>query len=78
MSVMPNTKTNELFGLTPNHCRPNRPKRHPARVASEITSEIIPSVRVPVQPLLLKGFFSVYSMFKDFDPKDFHWVLPIY
>jgi hypothetical protein len=38
---------------------------------------IIPSVRATVQPLLLKGF-SVYSMFKDFDPVDFHWVLPIY
>jgi hypothetical protein len=38
---------------------------------------IIPSVRVPVQPLLLEGS-SLYSMFKDFDPQDFHWVLPVY
>jgi hypothetical protein len=38
---------------------------------------IIPSVRVPVQPVLLEGS-SLYSMFKDFDPHDFHWVLPVY
>jgi hypothetical protein len=37
---------------------------------------IIPSVRVPVQPLLLEGS-SLYSMFKDFEPQDFHWVLPM-
>jgi hypothetical protein len=39
---------------------------------------IIPSVRVPVQPLLLLESSSLYSMFKDFDPQDFHWVLPVY
>ena len=33
--------------------------------------------RVPIQPLLLEGS-SLYSMFKDFDPQDFHWVLPVY
>jgi hypothetical protein len=38
---------------------------------------IIPSVRVPVQPLLLEGS-SLYSMFRDFDPQDYHWVLPVY
>jgi hypothetical protein len=27
--------------------------------------------------LLLEGS-SLYSMFKDFDPQDFHWVLPVY
>jgi hypothetical protein len=29
-----------------------------------------------VQPLLLEGS-SLYSMFKDFNPQDFHWVLPV-
>jgi hypothetical protein len=38
---------------------------------------MIPSVRVPIQPLLLEGS-SLYSMFKDFDPQDLHWVLPVY
>ena len=38
---------------------------------------MIPSVRVPVQPLLLEGS-SLYSMFKDFDPQDYHWVLRAY
>ena len=32
---------------------------------------------MPVEPLLLEGS-SLYSMFKDFDPQDYHWVLPVY
>jgi hypothetical protein len=48
----------------------------PSSIPQELQA-IIPSVRVPVQPLLLKGS-SLYSMFKDFDPHDFHWVLPVY
>lgn len=48
----------------------------PSSIAQELQA-IIPSVRVPVQPVLLKGS-SLYSMFKDFDPRDFHWVLPVY
>jgi Pentapeptide repeats (8 copies) len=38
---------------------------------------IITSVRVPIQPLLVEGS-PLYSMFNDFDPQDFHWVLPVY
>jgi hypothetical protein len=48
----------------------------PSSIPQELQA-IIPSVRVPVQPLLLEGS-SLYSMFKDFDPQDFHWVLPVY
>ena len=48
----------------------------PSSIPQELQA-IIPSVRVPVQPLLLEGS-SFYSMFKDFDPQDFHWVLPVY
>jgi hypothetical protein len=48
----------------------------PSSIPQELTA-IIPFVRVPVQPLLLEGS-SLYSMFKDFDPLDFHWVLPEY
>src|SRR5262245_8391224 len=48
----------------------------PRSIPQELQA-IIPSVRVPVQPLLLEGS-SIYSMFKDFDPQDFHWVLPVY
>jgi hypothetical protein len=48
----------------------------PSSIPQELQA-IIPSVRVPVQPLLLEGS-SLYSMFKDFDPHDFHWVLPVY
>jgi uncharacterized protein YjbI with pentapeptide repeats len=48
----------------------------PSSIPQELQA-IIPSVRVPVKPLLLKGS-SLYSMFKDFDPRDFHWVLPVY
>jgi hypothetical protein len=48
----------------------------PSSIPQELQS-IIPSVRVPVQPLLLEGS-SLYSMFKDFDPQDYHWVLPVY
>ena len=48
----------------------------PSSIPQELQA-IIPSVRVPVQPLLLEGS-SIYSMFKDFDPQDFHWVLPVY
>ena len=44
----------------------------PSSIPQELQA-IIPSVRVPVQPLLLEGS-SLYSMFKDFDPQDFHWV----
>ena len=47
----------------------------PSSIPQELQA-IIPSVRVPVQPLLLEGS-SLYSMFKDFDPQDFHWVLPV-
>jgi hypothetical protein len=46
----------------------------PSSIPQELQA-IIPSVRVPVQPLLLEGS-SLYSMFKDFE--DFHWVLPVY
>jgi hypothetical protein len=48
----------------------------PSSIPQELQA-IIPSVRVPVQPLLLEGS-SLYSMFKDFDPQDFNWVLPVY
>ena len=48
----------------------------PSSIPQELQA-IIPSVRVPIQPLLLKGS-SLYAMFKDFDPQDFHWVLPVY
>ena len=48
----------------------------PSSIPQELQA-IIPSVRVPLQPLLLEGS-SLYSMFKDFDPQDFHWVLPVY
>jgi hypothetical protein len=48
----------------------------PSSIPHELQA-IIPSVRVPVQPLLLEGS-SLYSMFKDFDPQDFHWVLPVH
>src|SRR6516164_1911140 len=48
----------------------------PSSIPQELQA-IIPSVRVPIQPLLLEGS-SLYSMFKDFDPQDFHWVLPVY
>src|SRR5262249_24690807 len=47
----------------------------PSSIPQELQA-IIPSVRAPVQPLLLEGS-SLYSMFKDFDPQDFHWVLPV-
>ena len=42
----------------------------PSSIPQELQA-IVPSVRVPVQPLLLEGS-SLYSMFKDFDPHDFH------
>jgi hypothetical protein len=48
----------------------------PSSIPQELQA-IIPSVRVPVQPVLLEGS-SLYSMFRDFDPRDFHWVLPVY
>jgi hypothetical protein len=48
----------------------------PTSIPQELQA-IIPHVRVPIQPLLLEGS-SLYSMFKDFDPEDFHWVLPVY
>jgi hypothetical protein len=48
----------------------------PSSIPQELQA-IIPSVRVPVQPVLLEGS-PLYSMFKDFDPQDFHWVLPLY
>jgi hypothetical protein len=48
----------------------------PSSIPHELAT-IIPTVRVPVQPLLLEGA-SLYSMFKDFDPRDYHWVLPVY
>ena len=48
----------------------------PSSIPQELQA-IIPSVRVPIQPVLLEGS-SLYSMFKDFDPQDFHWVLPVY
>jgi hypothetical protein len=48
----------------------------PSSIPQELQA-IIPSVRVPVQPLLLEGS-PLYSMFKDFGPQDFHWVLPVY
>jgi hypothetical protein len=47
----------------------------PSSIPQELQA-IIPSVRVPVQPLLLEGS-SLYSMFKDFE-QDYHWVLPVY
>jgi hypothetical protein len=48
----------------------------PSSIPQELQA-IIPSVRVPVQPILLEGS-SLYSMFKDFDPQDYHWVLPVH
>jgi hypothetical protein len=48
----------------------------PSSIPQELQA-IIPSVRVPVQPLLLEGS-SLYSMLKDLDPQDFHWMLPVY
>jgi hypothetical protein len=48
----------------------------PSSIPQELQA-IIPTVRVPIQPLLLEGA-SLYSMFKDFDPRDYHWVLPVY
>jgi hypothetical protein len=48
----------------------------PSSIPQELGA-IIPSVRVPIQPLLLAGS-SPYSMFKDFNPQDYHWVLPVY
>jgi uncharacterized protein YjbI with pentapeptide repeats len=47
----------------------------PSSIPQELQA-IIPSVRVPVQPVLLEGS-PLYSMFKDFDRMDFHWVLPV-
>jgi hypothetical protein len=46
----------------------------PSSIPQELQA-IIPSVRVPVQPVLLEGS-SLYCMFEDF--QDFHWVLPVY
>jgi uncharacterized protein YjbI with pentapeptide repeats len=46
----------------------------PSSIPQELQT-IIPSVRVPIQPLLLEGS-SLYSMFKDFE--DYPWVLPVY
>ena len=46
----------------------------PSSIPQELQA-IIPSVRVPVQPVLLEGS-SLYSMFKDF--RDYPWVLPVY
>jgi hypothetical protein len=46
----------------------------PSSIPQELQA-IIPSVRVPVQPVLLKGS-SLYSMFKDFE--GYPWVLPVY
>jgi hypothetical protein len=48
----------------------------PSSIPQELQA-IIPSVRVPVQPLLLEGS-SLYSILKDFDPRDYHWVFPVY
>jgi uncharacterized protein YjbI with pentapeptide repeats len=48
----------------------------PSSIPQELQA-IIPSVRVPIQPLLLEGS-SRYSIFKDFNPRDYHWVLPVY
>jgi hypothetical protein len=47
----------------------------PSSIPHELQA-IIPTVRVPVQPLLLEGS-SLYSMFRDFE-QDYHWVLPVY
>jgi hypothetical protein len=47
----------------------------PSSIPQELQA-IIPTVRVPVQPLLLEGS-SLYSMFRDFE-QDYHWVLPVY
>ncbi len=46
----------------------------PSSIPQELQA-IIPSVRVPVQPVLLEGS-SLYSMFKDFE--DYPWVLPVH
>ena len=46
----------------------------PSSIPQELQA-IIPSVRVPVQPVLLEGS-SLYSMFKDCE--DYRWVLPVY
>jgi hypothetical protein len=46
----------------------------PSSIPQELQA-IVPSVRVPVQPLLLECS-PLYSMFKDFE--DYRWVLPVY
>jgi hypothetical protein len=46
----------------------------PSSIPQELQA-IIPSVRVPVQPVLLEGS-PLYSMFKDFE--DYPWVLPVH
>jgi hypothetical protein len=48
----------------------------PSSIPKELEA-IVPNLAVPVQPLLLEGS-SLYSMFNDFDPLDYHWVLPVY
>ena len=47
----------------------------PSSIPQELQA-IIPSVRVPVQPLLLEGASRPYAMFKDYWKYD--WVLPVY
>jgi hypothetical protein len=46
----------------------------PSSIPQELQA-IIPTLRVPVQPVLLEGKRS-YAMFVDF--QDYHWALPIY
>jgi hypothetical protein len=46
----------------------------PSSIPQELQA-IIPSVRVPAQPVLLEGSL-LYSMFKDFE--DYPWVLPVH
>ena len=48
----------------------------PSSIPHELYA-IIPSVRVPVRPLLLEGA-PLYSMFNDLDSRDYHWVLSVY
>jgi hypothetical protein len=48
----------------------------PRSVPHELAS-IVPRLRVPVQPLIQRSQ-RPYGMFLDFDPRDYHWVLPIH
>ena len=48
----------------------------PRSIPQELQA-IIPLLRVPVKPIL-SNLEQPYSMFDDFDERDYHWVLPTY